>query len=37
MIKRLEEALANNKKISGADASFYMHEVSESTMMKKRN
>ena len=35
MIKRLEEALANNKKISGADASFYMHEVSESTMMKK--
>ncbi|WP_256703623.1 contractile injection system protein, VgrG/Pvc8 family [Paenibacillus peoriae] len=35
MIKRLEDALANKKKISGADASFYMHEVSESTMMKK--
>ncbi|WP_338139499.1 DUF4280 domain-containing protein [Paenibacillus thiaminolyticus] len=35
MIKRLEEALANKKKISGADASFYMHEVSESTIMKK--
>jgi hypothetical protein len=35
MIKRLEDALANKKKISAADASFYMHEVSESTMMKK--
>ncbi|MCZ6919457.1 MAG: hypothetical protein O7C60_03740, partial [Rickettsia endosymbiont of Ixodes persulcatus] len=35
MIKRLEDALANKKKISGADSSFYMHEVSESTMMKK--
>ncbi|MFY0517965.1 hypothetical protein ACOMCU_09035 [Lysinibacillus sp. UGB7] len=35
MIKRLENALANKQKISGADASFYLHEVSESTMMKK--
>ncbi|SDX43330.1 WXG100 family type VII secretion target [Paenibacillus sp. PDC88] len=35
MIERLEDALVNKKKISGADASFYMHEVSESTIMKK--
>ncbi|MDP5275123.1 RHS repeat-associated core domain-containing protein [Chengkuizengella axinellae] len=35
MIRRLEDATANKKKISGADASFYMHEVSESTKMKK--
>lgn len=35
MIKRLEDAMANKKKILGADASFYMHEVSEATKMKK--
>ncbi|MNJ66567.1 hypothetical protein D3C77_626560 [compost metagenome] len=35
MIKRLEDAMTSKKKISGADASFYMHEVSEATMMKK--
>ncbi len=35
MIKRLETALKNGEKISGADASFYMHEVAESTMMKE--
>ncbi|WP_338479153.1 DUF637 domain-containing protein [Pseudomonas trivialis] len=34
MITRLRSALAEGKPISGADASFYIHEVSESTMMK---
>ena len=33
MISRLETALANGEAISGADASFYMHELAESTMM----
>ncbi|WP_051542000.1 hypothetical protein [Clostridium lundense] len=35
MISRVEEALAKGKPITGADASFYMHELSESTMMSK--
>jgi len=35
MIERLENALENGIKITGADASFYMHEVAEATMMRK--
>jgi RHS repeat-associated protein len=35
MIGRLQEALTHGKLISGADASFYLHEVSEATMMKR--
>lgn len=34
MIKRLETAMKNGDKITGADSSFYMHEISENTMMK---
>lgn len=33
MIERLERALANGETINGADASFYMHELAETTMM----
>jgi hypothetical protein len=33
MLARLRAALESNTKISGADASFYMHELSEATMM----
>jgi RHS repeat-associated protein len=33
MIGRLRSALSAGERISGADASFYMHEVSEATMM----
>jgi hypothetical protein len=33
MFERLEKALANGEKLTGADASFYLHEVAESTMM----
>ena len=35
MIQRLKDALQAGRTISGADASFYLHEVSESTMMGK--
>ena len=34
MISRLEDAMKNGEKITGADASFYMHELAESHMMK---
>ena len=34
MIERLESALREGKTISGADASFYMHEVTEAIKMK---
>ena len=34
MINRLENAMKNGEKIKGADASFYMHELAESHMMK---
>ncbi|EES50828.1 hypothetical protein NE172_14075 [Clostridium botulinum] len=34
MINRLENAMKNGEKITDADSSFYMHELSESTMMK---
>jgi hypothetical protein len=33
MIERLRGALAAGEWIAGADASFYLHEVSEATMM----
>ncbi|HEY0426484.1 MAG TPA: SpvB/TcaC N-terminal domain-containing protein [Pyrinomonadaceae bacterium] len=33
MIARLREALSQGRRISGADASFYMHEVNEATLM----
>jgi len=35
MIKRLENALTNGETISGADASFYMHEITEATLMNQ--
>lgn len=33
MLDRLRSALANSQKLSGGDASFYLHEASEATMM----
>ncbi|MCI0719494.1 MAG: hypothetical protein L0338_11085 [Acidobacteria bacterium] len=33
MLDRLRSALANGQKIRGGDASFYLHEASEATMM----
>ena len=35
MIQRLETALANGDTITKADASFYMHELAETTMMNR--
>ncbi len=35
MASRLEDALKNGQRVTGADASFYMHEVSESTYMSR--
>ncbi|MFA9379377.1 MAG: hypothetical protein ACERKZ_21925 [Lachnotalea sp.] len=35
MIKSLESALLNGEKITGANASFYMHEITETSMMSK--
>ncbi|WP_199314440.1 hypothetical protein [Planktothrix sp. FACHB-1365] len=35
MIKRLELALNDHKKISGADASFYFHELREAELMEQ--
>jgi hypothetical protein len=34
MIKRLEYALQNGQKITGADASFYLHELKETALMQ---
>jgi RHS repeat-associated protein len=34
VIGRLESAMANGRRVSGADASFYMHEVHEATLMR---
>jgi len=34
MLDRLQIALDNNQKISGADASFYFHELREAELMK---
>ncbi|HBL14958.1 MAG TPA: hypothetical protein DD379_26905 [Cyanobacteria bacterium UBA11162] len=35
MIDRLEKALDNDQKISGAEASFYFHEIKEAELMKE--
>jgi hypothetical protein len=35
MIGRLSSALANGQPVTGADASFYMHELAESTLMRQ--
>ena len=35
MIARLRLAQQNGQKISGADASFYLHEAAEATMMRR--
>ncbi len=35
MLQRLETALKEGKTISGADASFYLHEATEATLMSK--
>jgi len=35
MIDRLQKALNNNQKNSGADASFYFHELREAELMQK--
>lgn len=34
MLSRIENAMKSGQKITGADASFYMHEAAEATMMK---
>jgi hypothetical protein len=35
MIERLRSAMGSGRTISGADASFYMHEISEATLMSR--
>ncbi|QVK16927.1 hypothetical protein KHQ81_08440 [Mycoplasmatota bacterium] len=35
MLRRLNDAFASGRKISGADASFYIHELSEATYMAR--
>jgi len=35
MLARLREALTQGRRISGADASFYMHEANEATLMSR--
>lgn len=35
MINRLQNSLIKGKQVTGADASFYMHEFSESNLMSK--
>jgi hypothetical protein len=35
MVERLSTALAAGEKVVGADASFYLHELSEATMMQR--
>jgi len=35
MIQRLKDALENNQLISGADASFYFHELKEAELMQQ--
>ena len=37
MLERLENAMKNGQKISGADAIFYTHEINEATKMIKIN
>jgi len=35
MIERIEKAMMNGEKLTGADASYYMHELKESTLMSQ--
>lgn len=35
MVARLRGALQNGQRVSGADASFYLHEAAEATMMRR--
>jgi hypothetical protein len=35
MVERLRAALEAGQRITGADASFYMHELAEATMMRR--
>jgi RHS repeat-associated protein len=35
MVERLRSALQSGQKVSGADASFYLHEAAEATMMRR--
>ncbi|MHB8973311.1 MAG: polymorphic toxin-type HINT domain-containing protein [Pirellulaceae bacterium] len=35
MLGRLRAAMAEGRRVSGADASFYMHELAESTMVRR--
>ena len=35
MIERLQNSMAAGERVSGADANFYLHEVSEATMVKQ--
>ncbi len=34
MLNRLENALQNGQSITGADASFYLHELKEASLMQ---
>jgi hypothetical protein len=34
MIARIEQSIKNGNKLTEADASFYMHELNEATLMK---
>jgi hypothetical protein len=35
MINRIESALKNGENITGADASFYLHELKEASLMNE--
>lgn len=35
MVQRLRDALANGGRVRGADASFYLHEIYEATLMSR--
>ena len=35
MIASIQQSIKNGNKLTGADASFYMHELNEATLMKK--
>ena len=35
MIARIEQSIKNGSKLTEADASFYMHELNEATLMQK--
>lgn len=36
MIDRLKQAMKAGRRVKGADASFYMHEISEATKMRRK-